>query len=101
MRIQIYTQLQSLTPALASPLVWQIELHNGQDNRLTRAVLTEALAPALDIVEKEWRTEYDAARAVSKEGKKPDANTRAGALVIVGKLSQDKFFSNGEEIAAS
>jgi len=40
--------------------------------------LTEALPPAIDLVEREWR---------EKGGD--------GALVIVGNTKQDKFFSNG------
>ena len=45
--------------------------------------------PALDIVEREWRERQRAAlkSKMLEEGK--------GALIIVGKRDQDKFFSNG------
>ena len=45
--------------------------------------------PALDIVERGWRERQRAAvkSKVLEEGK--------GALIIVGKRDQDKFFSNG------
>lgn len=46
--------------------------------------------PALDIVEKEWRASHTAA---SKSGDKKGAH---GALIISGKVDQDKFFSNGK-----
>lgn len=73
----------------AKPSLWVIELHNGEDNRLTANVLNQALKPALDVVERHWREQWRAAQKVKgKEGAK-------GALIIVGKQSQDKFFSNG------
>jgi len=69
--------------------LWLIELHNGEDNRLTVAMIDHALRPALDVVEKHWREQWRAAQNVKgKEGAK-------GALIIVGKQSQNKFFSNG------
>lgn len=75
---------------VAKPALWIIELHNGQDNRLTADLVDHGLKPALDIVEKEWRTLWRAAqKAKDKDGGK-------GALIIIGKQDQDKFFSNGE-----
>jgi len=47
--------------------------------------------PALDAVEREWRKDVKpgpASENMKKEGGK-------GAVIIVGKRSQDKFFSNG------
>jgi len=83
----------SQTPfvTLSRPLsnVWQIELHNGIDNRLVKPLINTAFKPALQIVEREWRKER--AEGQAKEGKK--AGT--AALVIVGRLDQEKFFSNG------
>ena len=76
----------------ASPVVWQIELHNGADNRLVKALINDALKPALQFVEREWRKE----RAEGKS--KNDKNAGAAALVIVGRLDQEKFFSNGAPI---
>lgn len=76
----------------ASPIVWQIELHNGVDNRLVKALINDALKPALQFVEREWRKE----RAEGKS--KNDKNAGDAALVIVGRLDQEKFFSNGAHI---
>jgi len=69
--------------------LWLIELHNGGDNRLTTVMIDDAIKPALDVVEKHWLEQWGPAQMV--KGKK-DAK---GALIIVGKRSQDKFFSNG------
>jgi len=48
--------------------------------------------PALDTVERKWRERQRVALKgkVLEEGK--------GALIIVGKRDQDKFFSNGPTI---
>lgn len=62
-----------------SPVVWELEMRNGQDNRLTVSFLRECLMKGLDIVEKDWRTTPNA----------------PGALVISGRKNQQKFFSNG------
>lgn len=72
-------------------------MHNGEDNRLTHTMVREALMPALDHVEREWRTEWRAAQK-KKEANRPDGG---GALIIVGNKSQDKFFSNGEFLMVS
>jgi Delta3-Delta2-enoyl-CoA isomerase len=45
--------------------------------------------PALDAVERSWRDIWRAARAAA------DSNAGGGALVIVGKRGQDRFFCNG------
>ncbi|KAF5359355.1 hypothetical protein D9756_003332 [Leucocoprinus leucothites] len=71
------------------PHLWVIELHNGQDNRLTATLVNKGLRPALDAVEKHWRERWRKAwDADDKEGGR-------GALIIVGRRDQDKFFSNG------
>ena len=70
----------------AQEAVWVIELHNGQDSRLTTRMIDEALRPALDVVEHCWHVARD---------KYANDNKGAGALVIVGRRDQDKFFSNG------
>ncbi len=45
--------------------------------------------PALDIVERQWRVQrHTALETKNTEGGK-------GALIIVGRRDQDKFFSNG------
>ncbi|KAI0058775.1 ClpP/crotonase [Artomyces pyxidatus] len=80
-----------LTLSHPTPTVWQIELHNGDDSRLTKELINNAFKPALDYVEREWRESWHAA----KRGSKRDASAGTGALVIVGKRGQDKFFSNG------
>jgi hypothetical protein len=74
---------------LAKPYLWVIELHNGVDNRLTDVMIDRAIKPALNAVEKHWREQWRPAQQTKdKEGAK-------GALIIVGKQTQDKFFSNG------
>lgn len=76
--------------SLAKSSLWIIELHNGQDNRLTREVISKGLMPAFDMVEREWRGQLRVARQSNdKEGGK-------GSLIIVGRRDQDKFFSNGD-----
>ncbi|KAJ7056626.1 ClpP/crotonase-like domain-containing protein [Mycena amicta] len=72
--------------------VWVIELHNGQDSRLSPALVT-ALRTLLDTVELHWRTQW---RAVPADAKNRSA--AAGALIIVGRQDQDKFFSNGLDL---
>jgi Delta3-Delta2-enoyl-CoA isomerase len=52
-------------------------------------LINDAFKPALQIVEREWRKE----RAEGKAKKEKNAGT--AALVIVGRLDQEKFFSNG------
>ncbi|KAI0249149.1 ClpP/crotonase [Lactifluus subvellereus] len=83
------SQTPLLTLTRPTPIVWQIELHNGVDNRLVKSLINDALKPALQIVEREWRKE----RAEGKA--KKDKNAGTAALVIVGRLDQEKFFSNG------
>jgi hypothetical protein len=56
---------------------------------LVKALINDAFKPALQIVEREWRKERAEGRA------KNDKNAGAAALVIVGSLDQEKFFSNG------
>ena len=70
-------------------MLWQIELHNGVDNRLVKGLVNDSLKPALRIVEREWRKERSEGRA------KQDKNAGTAALIIVGRLDQEKFFSNG------
>jgi hypothetical protein len=85
----------SITTRIAKRSLWLIELHNGEDNRLTTVMIDGAIKPALDAVEQHWREQW---RPAQKVKGKEDAK---GALIIVGKQSQDKFFSNGELIFAS
>jgi hypothetical protein len=75
----------------AEPTIWVLELHNGQDSRITASLIRDAFMPALDAVERDWR----AARRGKDIAKEKDMSVGAGALVIVGNKSQDKFFSNG------
>ena len=75
--------------SVATPTVWQIELHNGPENRLVKTLINDAFKPALQTVERAWRKE-------SAEGKaRKEKHAGAAALVIVGRLDQEKFFSNG------
>jgi len=73
----------------ASSTIWLLELHSGVDNRLTDRLITEALLPALNLVEKEWRNR----RRSEMHNKQKDAGK--GALILSGAHNQDKFFSNG------
>jgi hypothetical protein len=65
-------------------------------------LIDDCLKPALDTVEREWREIWRAAeagRAKAKKGKQPEDKSQldgSGALIIIGRRSQDKFFSNGE-----
>lgn len=73
--------------------IWILELHNGDDSRLTQLLVEKGLKPALDAVERHWRDDRrKAVAAKDKEGGK-------GALIIVGNTKQDKFFSNGLDFA--
>ncbi|KZT29700.1 ClpP/crotonase [Neolentinus lepideus HHB14362 ss-1] len=83
-----------LTLTHPSSSLWVIELHNGDDSRLTQLLIEKCLKPALDIVERHWREDRrKAIAAKDKEGGK-------GALIIVGNTKQDKFFSNGLDFAS-
>jgi len=66
-------------------------LHNGEDSRLTARLIDDALRPALDVVERHWENN----RLAGSEHPDPKSNAGEGALIIVGKRDQDKFFSNG------
>jgi len=61
-------------------------MHHAEDNRINPEFIDETLVVALDIVEKDWRS------GTSENG-------APGALVLVGKKSQNKFFSNGLDYA--
>ncbi|KAI9434208.1 ClpP/crotonase-like domain-containing protein [Lactarius indigo] len=74
------SQAPLLTLTRPSPTVWQIELHNGADNRLVKTLINNALKPAFETIERAWRKE----RAEGKARK--DKNAGAGC---------QKFFSNG------
>ena len=65
-----------------NPVIWELELHNGVDSRLNREFIEDAVMKALDLVEKDWRS------STTEDG-------APGALIIVGKKTQQKFFSNG------
>lgn len=53
-------------------------------------MIEDALRPALDLVEDHWRENRQLA---SNSGSQRQGGE--GALIIVGKRDQDKFFSNG------
>lgn len=78
-----------MKPLTAQPSLWIIELHNGEDSRLTKTLVDDAFKPALNAVEKHWREQWRAAK------KAKDKKAGGGALIITGKRNQDKFFSNG------
>lgn len=60
--------------------IWELEMHNGLENRLTTEFVTSCLSVALDLVERDWRS----------NPKSP------GALIITGSKDSPKFFSNGK-----
>jgi hypothetical protein len=70
-----------------------IELHNGVHNVLALPFINDAIRPALDVVEEEWSKSLKAAKAGGKSAA-PDEGK--GALIIIGKRDQNKFFSNGK-----
>lgn len=76
--------------------LWVMELHNGEDSRLTKRMIDDAIRPALDVVEEHWnRNKASSPTTWSKKGTSEDGGD--GALIIIGKRNQDKFFSNGFE----
>lgn len=79
--------------AIATPKLWVIELHNGAQNVLTLVLINDAIRPALDVVEEEWRKSVKAAKAKGKSASPSEGN---GAVIIIGKRDQNKFFSNGK-----
>lgn len=70
-----------------------IELHNGVHNVLALAFVNGAIRPALDVVEGEWKKSLEAAKV---KGKSAELDEGKGALIIVGRRDQNKFFSNGK-----
>lgn len=75
-----------------TPTLWVLELRNGVDNRVTETLIRHVLNPALDVVEKAWR---DTKGTSAKTGA---VEWAPGALIITGKLEQNKFFSNGARL---
>jgi len=71
--------------------LWILEFKNGDDSRLNGDMCSKAITPALDIVEKEWRAGW----RVAQKNKNAAKGAGSGALIIVGRLDQQKFFSNG------
>ena len=70
-----------------------IELHNGVHNVLALTFINDAIRPALDAIEEEWRKSITAAKAKGKSVALDEGN---GAVIIIGKRGQNKFFSNGK-----
>ncbi|KAI0734252.1 ClpP/crotonase-like domain-containing protein [Fomitopsis betulina] len=56
-------------------VIWLLELRNGEDSRINETLIDKALHPALDIVERDWRERWRAARATQ------DKAGGCGALV--------------------
>lgn len=78
--------------ATASPKLWVIELHNGVHNVLSLAFINDAIRPALDLIEEEWRKSVKGAKAKGKSAAPGEGN---GAVIVIGKRNQNKIFSNG------
>jgi len=87
-----------LTLTRPTSKLWVIELHNGGQNVLTLAFMNDAIRPALDAVEEEWR---ESLRVAKTKGKSALPDEGKGALVIIGKRDQTKFFSNGIDFAGA
>lgn len=87
----------NLNEYIAKKHLWIIELHNGQDSRLTHELINQGLKPALNTVEKEWRESW----RIHMKDQTVNKDEGKGALVIVGRRDQDKFFSNGVSSSAS
>ncbi|KAF8207188.1 ClpP/crotonase-like domain-containing protein [Mycena galopus ATCC 62051] len=87
------TQNPLVTVTHPKDTLWVIELHNGPDNRLVPNLVDHALKPALDAVELHWRNQW---RVVQDAKDKSGGN---GAVIIVGRKDQDKFFSNGLDLS--
>ncbi|KAG8804911.1 hypothetical protein FRC17_005832 [Serendipita sp. 399] len=81
-----------LTVSKAHEHVWVIELHSGEDNRLTEEMCVTALGPALVMVEAQWR---DSWRISFNDKNDTEKRGGYGALIIVSNRTQNKFFSNG------
>ncbi|KAJ6631020.1 ClpP/crotonase-like domain-containing protein [Mycena sp. CBHHK59/15] len=90
--LSLPTHASLVTLTHPTETVWVIELHNGQDSRLTPDLVDTGLKPALDAVERAWRAQWRAAE------KAKHLAGGAGALIIVGRRDQDKFFSNGLDL---
>ncbi|KAJ7178849.1 ClpP/crotonase-like domain-containing protein [Mycena crocata] len=90
--LSLPTQAPLVTVTHPKETIWVIELHNGADNRLTPNLVDLAIKPALDAVERHWRENW---RAVQNSKDKSAGN---GAVIIVGRKDQDKFFSNGLDL---
>ncbi|KAG9050586.1 hypothetical protein FS842_011349 [Serendipita sp. 407] len=95
--VQLPSRLNPLlTVSKAHEHVWVIELHNGEDNRLTEEMCVSALGPALVMVEAQWR---DSWRIPFNDKNDKEKTGGHGALIIVSNRQQNKFFSNGFDIA--
>jgi Delta3-Delta2-enoyl-CoA isomerase len=70
-----------------------IELHNGVHNVLALTFINDAIRPVLDVVEEEWRKSLKVSKM---KGKSAGPDEGKGALIIVGRRDQNKFFSNGK-----
>ncbi|KAF8322117.1 ClpP/crotonase, partial [Clavulina sp. PMI_390] len=66
------------------PHLWELEMHNGPKNILTPFFMTVCLLKALNIVERDWRSQHGV------------ASGGPGALVISGKRDQEQYFSAGK-----
>lgn len=62
---------------------------------MTVELIDGGLKPALDVVEREWQEGWKKAQGVK------DKTGGEGALIIVGRKDQDKFFSNGKLSSSS
>jgi len=69
-------------------VIYQLELHNRPDNRLTPALVDGAILPALNDVERAWRADR-AGELIDGPG------TGQAALITCGAIDAHRFYSNG------
>ena len=71
-----------------------LSLVSKVNGRLT--LLSNAHMRSMHVVESEWRQSWRVAQAdASKKSSGTTEKDGRGALIIIGKQAQDKFFSNG------
>ncbi|THG97668.1 hypothetical protein EW145_g7571 [Phellinidium pouzarii] len=73
------------------PCLWIIDMHNGEDNRLTYNFINCALKPALDAVEREWRETWQASQ-VDAKSKSTSSSLSGSGLDYANSIKDLGFF---------
>jgi hypothetical protein len=81
-------------PENAGPL-WILEFHNKTENILTHEAINVGFKPALDLVEREWRTAWRRSRRRTQKSESDEELTGdgSGALIITG---HGRYFCGGK-----